>query len=180
MKLVFIYGPPAAGKLTVATEISRLIDYKLLDNHAVINAVTRIFPFSDTEHADVRRKLARDIRLEMYRVAAENDINLITTLGAAGPQYFDFYEAIQNVVEDNGGKVLFVQLLPTMDTLLDRVENQSRVDLHKIDSKEVLSKRLSEQPENFDKYPNMEHKTIDNTNMSPEEVAKTIIDHYNL
>lgn len=37
MKLVFIYGMPAAGKLTVAKELAGLSGYKLFHNHQVVD-----------------------------------------------------------------------------------------------------------------------------------------------
>lgn len=180
MNLVFIYGPPAAGKLTVATELSNLIDYKLLDNHAVINTVTRIFPFSDTEHAALRRKLSRKFRIELFEAAAENDISLVTTLGASGQEYFDFFADTQEAVEKHGGTVCFVQLLPTEEALYDRITGQSRKELHKLGTPEELKSRIMQQPDMFMKYPNVEHLTIDNTEMSPGDVAEIIRDHYKL
>ncbi len=39
MKLVFIYGPPASGKLTVARELAALTGYKLFHNHLVVEAL---------------------------------------------------------------------------------------------------------------------------------------------
>lgn len=180
MKLVFIYGPPAAGKLTVATELSKLTHYKLLDNHAVINAVTRIFPFSDTEHAALRRKLSRNIRLELFEAAAENDISLITTLGASGQDYFDFFKDTQAVIEKHEGTIYFVQLLPTVDALYDRVEAESRIPLQKLITKDELRSRVEGQSDMFVKYPDTEHLTVDNTSMSPAEVAYKIKDNYSL
>jgi shikimate kinase len=46
MPIVFIYGPPAAGKLTVAKELSAVTGYKLFDNHVTIDwgeAVLRVW-----------------------------------------------------------------------------------------------------------------------------------------
>lgn len=180
MKLIFIYGPPAAGKLTVATELSKLLGYKLLDNHSVINTVTRIFPFNDIEHGSLRRKLSRQIRLELFEAAAQNNINVITTLGASGQEYFDFFEDTQSVIEANNGTVCFVQLLPSVDALYERVEQQSRKNFQKLDSKTALSDRINNQSEMFVKYPNVHHFTLDNTKLSPIEAALAIQKYYNL
>lgn len=180
MNLLFIYGPPAAGKLTVATEISKLLDYKLLDNHSVINAVTRIFPFSDIEHSALRRKISRKFRVELFEAAAENNISVVTTLGASGQDYFDFFEETQVVVKKHNGNVYFVQLLPSQEALYERVVQDSRKQLQKLSTKDDLKERITKESEMFKKYPNVDHLTLDNTHLSPAETAKAIKIHYNL
>ena len=44
MRLVFIYGPPGVGKLTVATALATLTGYRLCHNHLTVNLVTALFP----------------------------------------------------------------------------------------------------------------------------------------
>ena len=45
MNLVFIYGPPGVGKLTVAKELAGLTGYKLFHNHLSIDWVLPVFDF---------------------------------------------------------------------------------------------------------------------------------------
>ena len=42
MRLVFLYGPPAVGKLTVAKALARLTGYKVFHNHLTIDLVASI------------------------------------------------------------------------------------------------------------------------------------------
>jgi hypothetical protein len=37
MKLTFIYGLPATGKLTIAVELAAMTGYKLFHNHLVVD-----------------------------------------------------------------------------------------------------------------------------------------------
>ena len=37
VKLIFVYGLPATGKLTVARELSSLTGYKVFHNHLVVD-----------------------------------------------------------------------------------------------------------------------------------------------
>ena len=45
MKLLFLHGSPATGKLTTARALLRMVPGRLMDNHAVIDFVRTIFDF---------------------------------------------------------------------------------------------------------------------------------------
>ena len=45
MPLLFLHGPPATGKLTVARELAALTGWELFHNHLVVDAVLRDHPF---------------------------------------------------------------------------------------------------------------------------------------
>lgn len=80
MKLILIYGPPAAGKLTVATELAAMTGYKLVDNHKATDFLEEVFPRSDIGLHPWRSKLGRKIRIDLIGAAAEADVNLISPL----------------------------------------------------------------------------------------------------
>jgi tRNA uridine 5-carbamoylmethylation protein Kti12 len=43
MKLILLHGAPAAGKLTVAKALIRLVSGKLFDNHAATDVAGMVF-----------------------------------------------------------------------------------------------------------------------------------------
>ena len=45
MNLVFIHGPAASGKLTVARELARLTGFGVFHNHLVVDSLTPVFEF---------------------------------------------------------------------------------------------------------------------------------------
>ena len=53
MNLIFIYGPPATGKLTIATELAALTGYTLFHNHPSLNLAREIFPDFDDKLLDL-------------------------------------------------------------------------------------------------------------------------------
>lgn len=180
MNLIFLYGPPAAGKLTVAQELATLLNYKLFHNHAILNVLADVFPFGDQKLSPIRKKLGWKFRLEVFEEAAQADVDLITTFGRAGGQYFDFFSDVIRAVEGNNGRVLFIQVTATEEVLLQRVANQSRKDHKKISSPEHLQEMLHEGPNMFEKYPDREHLSIDTRILSPRENAERIIEYYGL
>lgn len=54
MKLIFIYGPAAAGKLTVARVLAEQTGVALFHNHLVVDAVMAVFPFGSEPFVRLR------------------------------------------------------------------------------------------------------------------------------
>jgi tRNA uridine 5-carbamoylmethylation protein Kti12 len=75
MRLIFIYGPPASGKLTVATELVKLTGFKLFHNHVSIQFVQSIFEFGTKTFW----RLTSKYRLEMLEEASKAGVNVIFT-----------------------------------------------------------------------------------------------------
>lgn len=179
MNLIFIYGPPAAGKLTTANALAEITGYRVFKNHTFVGCIADVFPFEEKKFEEVRSNLTRKLRLEILEEAAKQGVDIIHTFGMSGQKYFNFFSDVKTIVETNGGKVLFVQLLPSKETLLDRVEESSRKG-NKIDSKEMLNDMLTQKPDVFDKFPDVDHLTLDNSSLSPEESAREIVSYYKL
>jgi tRNA uridine 5-carbamoylmethylation protein Kti12 len=179
MKLIFIYGPPAAGKLTVANELAKLTNFKIYDNHQLLDGLSRLFPFNDEKLSQVRMVLARKIRIEIFSQCAQSGVNCVTTFGQAGEKYFDFYRDIKSNVEKFGGEVLFVQLKPSHEALLERVVSDSRKGA-KIDNRDFLKDKLAREPQIFDLFPDVKHLSIDNSTLEPSIVAGKICEYYSL
>lgn len=175
MKLLFIYGPPATGKLTVSNEIARLTGFKVFHNHLTVDAVLPIFDFGTPSFG----KLINLFRFETVAEAARNDLNLIYTFCYA-KDLDDFHvQEITKAVEENGGEVCFVLLKCERKELEIRVLAESRQKFEKIKSLALL-KELLEKYELFTPVPDRESLVVDNTNLSPQEAAKQIIEQFQL
>ena len=179
MKLVMLYGPPAAGKLTVARELAKLTGLKLLDNHVVFNALTPLFPFEDPKLNPIRARLGRALRLELYEEAAKADVSFISTIVLALPDTFKLLQEAREVIARHNGQILFVQLNPSLDALLVRVNAPSRHGV-KLTDKERLKLGLEAYPSQRSKLDIGEHLSIDNTNLAPAQVAEQIAAYYKL
>jgi shikimate kinase len=104
MKLVFIYGPPASGKLTVATELAKLTGFKLFDNHVSIQFVQSIFEFGTKTFW----RLTGKYRLEMLDEAAKQKINTIFTFVYSQGEDDRYVRQVLRRVRSRGGEVCFV------------------------------------------------------------------------
>ena len=70
MKLLIIYGPPGAGKLTLARELQTATSFKLFDNHVSIDCVRSVFEFGTEPFG----RLVGRIRLDVLAEAARQRI----------------------------------------------------------------------------------------------------------
>ncbi len=171
MRLVFIYGPPAVGKLTVATELARQTGYHLFHNHLTVLPVAALFP----ERGPQRTHLLKHIRLELLTAAARADRNVIFTMAYSGTMDNPFVAAIVQVVKSYGGQVDFVQLAASVETLMERVENESRQRLGKIASRTDLRRFFAEPGrDSFTSvsYPHVLHCNTEH--IKPEATARYI------
>jgi hypothetical protein len=179
--LVVIYGPPAAGKLTVASELAELTGFKLFHNHLTMNAVREVFDFGTIQLAET---LAR-VRLVVFEAAAREGVDMIFTLAnqrrrtEERPGFVDrFIADIDRIVEGSGGRVVRAQLCPPPEVLLDRVTEASRFTHNKLTDVEWY-RGLFQTHELYDTLGD-DDLAIDNSDLAPADVARTIRDHHGL
>lgn len=181
--LIVVSGPQAVGKMTVAEKIKEKIGYSLMTNHDSIEVSIKIFESG----SNAQRELNKIIRQSAFQIAAKNDINMIFTFVTAFDMQsdLDYLNSLRELFEQTGGKFYFVELEADVKTRLER-----NVTSHRLESK--LSKNNvewsnNELIESMSKYrlnsvdgeiicPN--HIKINNTNLSPEEVADIVIQRF--
>ena len=173
MTLVFLYGPPAVGKLTVAKELSKILNLPLVDNHSVVNPIARVFGWGHPE----QKRLADEFRIELYRSAARAGKSLITTFGGGGTHYDKFIQATVRAVEDNGGTVTFVRLTAPRETLVERVADASRVEKFTIATEERLAEVFERTPDVISPALVGPHFEIDTSLQGPEESARIVAEN---
>lgn len=172
MNLIFLYGMPGVGKLTVARELSNLTGFKLFHNHLTVDLVTSLFEFGSDSFINLREK----IWLETFSEAIKADFDgLIFTFAPENTVPHDFPDKVKNLLEENGGKVIFIELKCSMEELEKRLTDSSRDKFGKLNSLELF-RRLHSQGV-FDMPKIMPDFSVDSTNLSPKETAKKILNH---
>ena len=170
MHLIILYGPPGVGKLTVAKELAEQTSYKLFHNHITIDAVSSLF---DTNYYRFWQ-LNRELRLLLLEEAARAHLpGIILTYCYDKPAGDSFIQPLLSLAETYSICLDFVYLHCSEEEQYKRVESPSRQGTTKLHTKEALQKALS--TFNYAQILYVESLVIDNTALSPENVASMII-----
>ena len=171
MKLVFLHGAPAVGKLTVARELAALTGFRLFHNHLTVDLVSSLFPFGSEPFIRLREQ----IWLAAFAEAAREDISLIFTFNPESTVRERFVQDAIAVVAAAGGTVMFVELTCAEEELERRLEDASRKEFGKLASVEQYRSLKAAGAFHFPKLPN--GLSLDTTNSSSNNTAKLICEY---
>jgi chloramphenicol 3-O-phosphotransferase len=170
MRLIFIYGKPATGKLTVAEELEKLTGYKLFHNHLVVDLLLSTFEFGSEPFV----RLREEIWLAVFREASRAQVpGLIFTFNPEKTVRAGFVEQAAGTVANDGGRVDFVELVCPVDELRRRVASESRLKYRKLSSVELFD-RLESEGEFETAHMPLAAVTIDTCATDPAEAAEHI------
>ena len=175
MKLVFLHGAPATGKLTVAKALLRMAPGRLFDNHAAIDLALTIFDFG----APGFWELVHSVRCSTMDAAAEHGVSLVvTTFCYAEPDDQPQFEEFEEIMRRHAGELLPVFLHCSREAALRRVGNSDRAERRKMTSRESLIRDLDSQ--DFVPVPRPDCLELDTEAMPAEATAQEIIRHFRL
>ena len=168
MKLIFLYGAPAVGKLTVARELARLTGFRLFHNHLTVDLVSSLFPFGSEPFINLREQIWQ----AAFKEAARSNVSLIFTFNPERTVRDSFIQETSDSVEAAGGQVIFVELTCAEAELERRLEDTSRKEFGKLTSLEQYRSLKSAGAFHFRKLPN--GLSLDTTNCSATATAELI------
>lgn len=171
---ILIYGPPAAGKLTVARCLASGYGLKVLDNTVTIEVALRLFEFASKPFVELVERL----RLDLTTAAAHAGVDVVSTFVYGHPVDRGYVDRLVATVQAEGGTVTFVQLLPSPLVLEERVVQPSRAMMSKLRDVERLRRSLARY--DLQTPINAGDLSLDNSDIPPERVAALIADHAGL
>ena len=174
MKLLFLYGPPASGKLTVANKLSELTKIPLFHNHLSRDIVKDIYGKNLLNHY----ALVDQIRFDVLSYCANQGTDIIFTYVYEGKTDDENVRKLINAIKNNGGDVVFIELKASREDLIKRVSNDSRKLYKKLIDPEEMT-RITEDLSIYS-MPFVDSFVINTSELSPEESANFIAAKLNL
>lgn len=183
MKLVFLIGNCAAGKMTVGQELMKITDLRLFHNHMTIEPVIEVFGYF---HGNTINKI-REVIFEEFS-STENYGMIFTYMWAFDQKSdWDYVEHVTNIFRSKGAEVFYVELVASQEIRLERniTENRLKNKASKRDV-EISNERLLDADKRYrcvsyeGEVTFENYIKIDNGNLSAESVAKMIKERFNL
>jgi len=183
--LVIICGPQAVGKMTVAESLRDKIKYNLMMNHDSIEVSDKIFGFATL----AQKEFNAIFREKAFETAVKHGVDMLFTYVCA----FEMQEereylcGLADLFQKSGGEFYFVELSADLETRLKRNETPHRME-RKASKRDVAwskSNLLNDMKKHKLNTDNDEfwfenHIKIDNTDLTPDEVADMIIQKFAL
>ena len=174
MRHVLLYGPPAAGKLSVAKLLAERHGMTLLDNHLTFDIASRVFDFGTPEFYALLNRL----RTTLFEATTAAGRDSVATLVFGHPGDRPYVDQLRATAAMRRVELTCVQLCPPPSVLLARVRSASRLDTNKIRDPDALQAVLAQ----HDLYTPIDNTDvrIDNSDIPPDVVAAEIAAHLGL
>ncbi len=181
-KIIFIYGLPATGKLTVAKDLAKMTDIPLCHNHMIFDLVFKIFKWQSREGQKMREKVYADI----VKLSLQSGASIIFTHAHASAAQYPFgvssntfVRKIERMTKTYGGLFCPVYLLCSEKELYKRVVHPSRKTFNKTNTIAGMKWWIaSDIP--AAQLPTKNTFVIDNTKLSSKKVAEMIKKNFKL
>lgn len=183
MKLVFLIGNGAVGKMTVGQELMKITGLRLFHNHMTIEPVIEVF---GRYNGAVTSRL-RDVYFEEF---AQSDLEgmIFTYMWAFDQQSdWDYIEHVKSIFAPYGTEFYYVELVAPQEVRLERNKTENRLR-HKASKRDlaVSDLRITQADEHYrceslpGEIPFDNYLRIENAGLSAQEAAQKIKNHFSL
>jgi hypothetical protein len=172
-QVIFLFGRPGVGKLTVGELLAAETGYRLLHNHAVVDLVTSLFSFGSPPFVALREKLWIDA-IDACITAKQTGV--IMTFAPESTVTEEFIPTLMKIVTGRRGSLHFIELRCSDAELETRLIAESRGRFGKL--RDVSQFRKLDKDGAFDrpKMP-LAELVVDTTDREPGESAQAIAKH---
>ncbi len=169
--IVHLNGLPGTGKKTIAIELAKLFNAKVLDNHTLLNPAAALYEWGSKEFYDTAQTI-RDAVLPDVEKTVRNDVPVILTnaLHSEVMPHLKIFEDFRNAARNAHAPFFPVLLTCDREENARRIQFPERIALQKPTDPRVLDNT----DEDFTLIRPPFSDSLDVTNLSPAEAALAI------
>jgi cytidylate kinase len=177
--IIYLIGFAGTGKYTIAKEICRLTDARLVDNHLINNPVFSLIRADGKtplpESVWEKAWAIRHIVLDVIKDISPKEFSFVFTNVLVDGESIDakLFAEIVELANSRNSKLVPVRLLCDEDELCRRVQSSDRATRFKDMNAETARHRIRSQTVLSFKHPNL--LDLDVTNLSALQAAEAII-----
>lgn len=173
MRLLFLHGPPAVGKLTIARELAAITGFRVFHNHLTVDALLSVFEFGSPPFVELRERIWLDVMAEAANTGMPG---LIFTFAPERTVRVSFVPTLVARLRSAGTTMHFIKLHCPDAELEKRLDDPSRRASQKLRSVDLF--RSLREAGAFE-YPRLAADlAIDTSKLAPRESARLIVDHF--
>jgi hypothetical protein len=169
-QVIFLFGRPGVGKLTVGELLAADTGYRLLHNHGVVDLVTSLFSFGSPPFVALREKIWLDA---IDACIAANQSGVIVTFAPESTVTDEFIPTLKKRVTAGRGAIRFIELRCDDPELETRLTAESRGKYGKLRDVKLFRQLHKDGAFDRPKMPAAE-LTVDTTDCAPVESARLI------
>ena len=181
--IILLMGIAGTGKMTIGEAIVKQNPhFKLTTPDSSFGSVLKLLGDDDQIMWSLDEKgwaavnQALDVTLYTIAEVCPEDSNFVITyeMLADNPYHQNYFERVQHAATKRAATLTPVRLICELNELLDRVQNNSRLDYFKTRDVELIKKRFAEEQVFFSRMP--KEFTLDVTQLSPDASAAKIME----
>jgi predicted kinase len=170
--IIHLNGWPGAGKLTVAREVARKLDARLLDNHTLHDVPGRLCDRGTPEYWELYDQVRDAAYRRILTLPPHAMLVMTNALTRESRREREAWAAVKALASGRDVRLVAVTLECSLDENVRRIASESRRHRKLVDPEPLIEWRSTLTLLADD---SVESLTIDNTNLSPEQAADAIV-----
>lgn len=183
MKLVFLIGDAAVGKMTVGQELTKITDLRLFHNHMAIEPVLEVFGHF---HGKAISRI-REVVFEEFAQSGQYGLIFTYMWAFDQPSDWNYVEHVGDIFRKYNAEIFYVEIIAPQEIRVQRNVTENRLK-NKASKRDIAmsNRRLLDDDEKYrcvsheGEIPYDNYMRIDNSNLPAETVARRIKERFGL
>ena len=170
--IIHLNGWPGSGKLTVAREVARTLQARLLDNHTLHDVPGRLCDRGTPEYWELYYQVREAAYRRVLALPSHEVLVMTNALTHESEREREAWAAVKALAADRGVPLVAITLLCSLDENVRRMTSEDRRQRKLIDPAPLIEWRLQLTLLVDDSVRSL---TIENTGLSPGQAADEIV-----